>query len=233
MSRLSRVCQFILLCSLFSFAFGCGPQNSGSPTKISIHFPSAKSSTNPNASADSYDFSKACFAVNILGSDLTQAASGKCDVPSGVFAGFVAPGGDLTLTVPRGTARTLEVFSFMRDSSSTACPTLPNFGTLQRSRLTRVGSVASFDTKESEVTLDVTISAPASGVSVVTQYNLPAICNPPASVPPLSRGTARLTLAHARTSGGSFIISGSVNGLSNQVQLSGGNFKIELTRKTD
>jgi hypothetical protein len=31
--------------------------------------------------------------------------------------------------------------------------------------------VASFDTKESEVTLDVTISAPASGVSVVTQYN--------------------------------------------------------------
>lgn len=232
-----RRLKYRVLTALVIFSvFGCAPPTNSSRSKISIRLPGAStgasSSKAESVSASSaYDFSLACYAVNVKGSDIPALKSaGTCDIPRGIFAGFVAAGGSLTLDVPRGSARSLEIFSFLRDSSTAPCPTLHDFGSLARNKIARVGRVPSFDTQAAEVELEVTISAPAAGVSVVSQYSLPSSC---VVTPPPSQGSAGITIGHTRASGGAFVIEGSISGQSNEAKLSGGQFQIHLSRKAD
>src|SRR5205085_980471 len=101
---------------------GCGPaKKDTSPVTLSIRIPTAQQllsqSKLQTLSASAIDLSRGCFAVNITASDISSIKAGTCDVPVGIFAGFVAPGGQVTLTVPRGSSRKLEVFYFSRASS--------------------------------------------------------------------------------------------------------------------
>lgn len=146
-------------------------------SKLVIHLPSANE-LRSKVSTLTVGLDQACFAVNISGSEIPPAkAATSCDLPLSVFSGMAAPGSELSLEVPRGPKRTLEIFAYLRDSTAQPCPTLTNgFSDLDRAKIVRVGRLDSFDVMNDEVTVEVSITTPPAGTSIVTQYSLPATC---------------------------------------------------------
>lgn len=210
---------------------GCGPIfPSSEKSTVSIHFPQANQIVSSKTGAMSgFDWNRVCFIVNVTASDLNKPSQATCDVPIGIFRGSVAPGEGISLEVPKGNSRKLEIFTYMRASSTAECPRLVDgFESLDRTKIVRVGEVSSFDTQVPEVTLEVSLSVPASGASIISQYQLPASCD---KRPPPGGGASRIANGHIRQQGGSFKVEGSVSGRSNEVMLNGSNFKMRLSRQ--
>lgn len=141
-------------------------------SRVVLRMPSA-SSLSTRVGALSYDWTRACFAANVTAGDIPSTADASCEVKRGVFAGMVPPNGELSLMVKQGTGRRLELFVFQRSDPNQPCPTLTSgFGSLRRDRIARVGVVESFDVSGNETNVSVTVTAPAAGVSVLTQYGM-------------------------------------------------------------
>lgn len=197
---------------------------------MSISFPTV-SQLHGNERVESlsttYDFSRACFAVNVTASDIPTRVNSTCDVPTGIFVGFVKPGATLTLSVPNGSARKLEIIAFKRSSSADPCPeNRANLAGLGLSRLARVGLVSSFDALQPEVTLDVTLSSPTG--TLASQYAMPVSCAP--KVAP-SLFSANFTSGRAVQSGTKYKAVSSVSGAKNELTVQGGNYRARLSRR--
>jgi hypothetical protein len=143
------------------------------PARVVLNTPSA-SSLNSKVGTMSYSWDRACYIMNITAPDITSPADETCEVHRGIFAGSVAGNSTLSAMVPRGTLRKLELFAYFRNSTAETCPAMPaGFGTIDRRKVVRIGTVDSFDVQSDTVNLDVTVSLPADGVSVVSQYSMP------------------------------------------------------------
>ena len=211
-----------------SLLIGCGTSQSSTSAHLSVSFPQAAIQA-ASSSSSTYDFSRACFAINVTSSDIPSAKKNSCDVSRGIFQGFVAPGGSVTLTVPKGSARKLEVFSYLRASAAASCQSLVDFGSFAPNKITRVGLVPTFDTQTDNVTLDVTLTAPATSDNLVTQYSLASTC----SVGDAQQASsAAITSGHVHSTGGKLVIEASISGQKNNVHLSGGALQIQLSRSS-
>jgi hypothetical protein len=209
-------------------------KSAGSGSNVSLHFPSGAQAANAQAiagkeSASAYDFSRVCYAVNITGTAINNSQASTCDIPVGVFAGFAAPGGDLSIEVPRGVGRHLEIFAYMRKTSAEPCPQgVGAFSTIDRSRVARVGSVASFDTQNELVELQVNVTAPPPGENLITEFSLKDSCAPK-TIP--SVGGSTITNGNATVSGGAYVIHGTISGEVHEAVLSGGNYLMQISRR--
>ena len=162
-------------------AIGCSGKVSldSGGSSVSITFPKAAEKSSQHGLAQGlstgYDFSRSCYAVNVTGSGITSTTL-SCSMPVADFQGFVGPGDSISINVPNGTARKLEVFSYLRASSSDPCPTSnAGFHGLDVTKISRVGQVDSFDTLVPVVNLTVDLVDPGT-TTVVSQYSLPAVC---------------------------------------------------------
>jgi hypothetical protein len=175
----------ILICGLGLLTAGCSAKTALSTdgSQVSITFPTAAQLSAGHARvqglsvASGYDFTLACFAVNVTGQNIPSTTSGNCAIATGVFQGFVAPGGSLSITVPSGTARELDVFSFQRASSSDPCPTAGNLRGLDLTKIVRVGEIPSFDALSAVVNLSVDLVDPGTTANIITQYSMPNSCS--------------------------------------------------------
>lgn len=66
---------------------------------------------------------KVCYAANVMGSDI-PSTSRACGANLGAFAGFVEANGTLTVDVPKGTGRTVDLYAFLTPNTAAACPTM-------------------------------------------------------------------------------------------------------------
>ena len=196
-TRWNLISKFSFYAVALLVVAGCTAKNDRS-SKLVIRLPSAND-LRGKVSTSSSDFDLACFAVNISGSDIpTTKAPTTCDLPTGVFAGLAAPGSELSLSVPRGTRRSLEIFAYFRASATEPCRSaVGGFGTLNRTKIVRVGRVDAFDVLNDEVSVEVSISAPAAGTSIITQYSLPAVCTATAAPTPTGTSFAKVTAGSA------------------------------------
>jgi hypothetical protein len=175
----------ILICGLGLLTAGCSAKTSLSTdgSQVSITFPTAAQLSSSHARvqgltvASGYDFTLACFAVNVTGQNIPSIPSGSCSIATGVFQGFVAPGGSLSITVPSGTARQLDVFSYQRTNSNEPCPTAGNLRGLDLTKIVRVGEIPSFDALSAVVNLSVDLVDPGTAANLITQYSLPNTCS--------------------------------------------------------
>ncbi len=180
---------------------------------MAITFPSASqlrsiSTKSVSAYAQTYDFSKACFAVNVTGAGISETVpSATCELAVGVFQGFVPPGGSITMEVPNGTARRLEVIAYARGNSSEPCPTGASVKGLNVTRLAEVGLVESFDAVNPDVVVEVQLKVPSQNLA--ERESLPQSCrmNP---LTPLLASTA-ITLGREVQTGGGFKLGSSWN----------------------
>jgi len=221
------------------FALGsCTKAPDPNTSQVLLKFPSStvsgsaseKSESQQSVSALSYNWSQACFLVNITAADLPTRRPSNCDLPMGVFAGTVAPGGSLSINVPRGFQRRLEVYVYNRPSTEPSCPAnIESFAALNLSRVVRVGSVASFDTNEANVDVDVTVQAPSAGVTLISQEGLPTSCAGSTSPSLAGRVPASTGIgAWTRHSGGGVVLDGGFRAENQNVQLQGAGIKVDL-----
>ena len=214
---------------------GCAAKNPSSAgnSRVAIVFPSEAqlnkvSTKSVSAFAQTYDFARACFAVSVTGAGIPfTVSSATCDVPVGVFQGFVPPGGSVSMEIPNGTARRLEVIAYARATSGEACPTGTSLKGLNVTRLARVGVIDSFDALEPDVVVEVQLKVPSQNLA--EQNNLPQSCRVN-SLTPLLASTA-ITSGHAVQTGGGFKLVGAVSGLKNEVKLTGGNYRLQMSRR--
>ncbi len=171
---------------------GCGSKKATDSARVTLSFPKIDAKTAQSKSesaAASYDFSLACFAISVTASDITPSGGGTCDIAVGIFYGFAAPGTSVSLVVPSGSARKMEVFAYRRTSLSETCPTgKTNLKDLEIERLSRVGVISSFDVSPPEVSVNITLTEPSG--NVVSQYSLPTSCLPVSAPPPTATPTA-------------------------------------------
>lgn len=179
-----------------------------------------------------YDWSRACFIANVRGQGIADTVESSCDIAVGAFSGSVAPGESLSLNIARGVSRRLEIFAYFRATSAEACPALQKgFGSLRRTQVVRVGEVPNFNVDKDSVEVEVNLTMPAQSINLLTQYTLPASCQPPVSrTPPATAYRGSLQSAAGVIKGGGMAIVGTVSDLKSEVKLTGGGFKMRLSR---
>lgn len=194
----------------------CSPKSNSHSSSITLNLPSAAQLKGSGANsaqkilATNLDFAKACFMVNITGDGITDSAKTKCDVPSGVFAGSAAPGGKLEIEVNKGSNRKIEVAAYFRSSTTEACKTKESINQFDPDSVVRVGSKTT-DLLLDRETVDIDISLPAVGQTLVTQYNLPAFCSAGSST--LGEGSSRIVSARQSATTPNFKVESVVTGL--------------------
>lgn len=211
----------------------CSPKKSAS-TSISIVLPSANKSSGSsknkimqNPSALSFDFTVACFAVNVVGGGLAEQAR-SCGPKVGVFSGFVDPTSHpvIEMKMDTGTNRRLEVYLFNRASSSDVCPA--DFSSATPEKFVLIGSQDGIDMSGPTTDVSITVSPPAVGTNLVTQLNLPATCSASAST---NVSNGRVVLGAKRATGGGYTLEGQVTAIRTQNELTGSGYKMYLGPK--
>lgn len=169
-----RLLKFSIAAFAVIFLASCSAKQ-GSTSSVTIVLPSASSHkpSSQSVSALSFDFTIACFAINVTGPSVPQTTN-SCLPTIGRFSGFQVPGTEVKLDVPQGSSRTLEVFLFNRALSSDPCPA--DFSALAPEKVTLIGSVSGIEMNQPEVTVNVTVNSPAVGENLVTQNVVPASC---------------------------------------------------------
>lgn len=222
--------SLLVLCSV-PFVLSSCANSAGEDSRITIRFPDGKSQASEKVSAMNFNFSLACYAVNVTADSIPLAQPRTCEIPIGVFSGFTPAGGQISLMIPNGFRRKLEVFAYQRSSLNESCAKVSGgFGSVSKSKIAKVGEVLSFDTVQPNVDLVVNVSPPASGVNLLTQYSLPNTCSIAGA--PSGEGMAHVTLGHGNllSKSGNIKIVGSVSAQTNEQVLTSSSFKIELSR---
>ena len=96
--------------------------------------------------------------------------------------------------VPKGSARKVELFAYFRSSTSQACAPHKSINELDPGNVASLGSTTVDILNDNQV-VDLDISLPAAGATLVIQYNLPAFCT--AGSTTLGDGSARILTARA------------------------------------
>ena len=94
----------------------------------------------------------------------------------GIFKGFVTyeDGNEITLEVPRGLDRKIEMYFYSQDLSLT-CPDVGS-SELDSDLLYNIGQVENVDMSESEVKVEIPVSYPGVTQNILATLSLPAIC---------------------------------------------------------
>lgn len=156
----------IYLIGLMFVLSACLPQqkSDGGSSKITLIIPdwSATLPSQKNASS----FESLYYAVNILGPEL-PTSSASCQPTKGISSNFVSPGESISLEVPKGKDRLIEVYA----------STTPIWNS-DPTELYKIGSTLVDLVKDTE-TVDIDIELPKEQISVAHLFNLPAHCAPP------------------------------------------------------
>lgn len=67
---------------------------------------------------------KVCYGVNVTGAGITPNAA-SCSPPTGVLAGWIEPGKEIIVSVPKGTGRKVELYIYLLpENQNLPCPLL-------------------------------------------------------------------------------------------------------------
>lgn len=231
-----RIASFFLQMRVSSAAASCAILAACSPkvesgSRVVIKMPDASqlSAASSKVFASSYSWDRACFAVNVIAPDIPGKRPNQCSVPVGINTGWAMQNGELSLDVPRGSQRNIEVFAHFRNAATDPCPTPDKrLDQLDGSKIVRIGS-ATFDVNEPIVNVAVEVELPAAGVTAVSQYGLSTTCS--TRTVASSPGDGRIAPGRAVVSGGGLKIDGVVSASGSQVLTGTNGLKIELSRR--
>lgn len=126
-----------------------------------------------------------CYGVNITGADLPSTKH-TCGPTLGLAAGFVSPNSELSIEVPFGSNREVELYAYL-PTSSESCATLTQTN-LDPSATYLVGKLSDVTFDQLEVILPIPISFPGVAHSIFADLNMDESClstsTPPITEPP-------------------------------------------------
>lgn len=115
-----------------------------------------------------------CYYVNVLGSGIDQAGA-SCAPARGVASGFVIPETVVTLEVPKGSGRTVELFGYVPQGSET-CATLGPVSSVSVKNLYRLAQKTGIDMTGDETKVELEENFPGLSNHYGLQASLPASC---------------------------------------------------------
>lgn len=163
-----------ILCCLLLLVSACQRKVEDSAS-VTIKFPSSQSLQKVGA-LSAVDATKICYVANVMGSGIAEQAK-TCDIKRGILAGSVAPGAELSVTVPTGSNRTVEIYGVLRNSASEPCPSVQNGWPVPLTRVYFLGHASNIEVRPPTTTVDISIALPDTSQNILAQYSMPATCN--------------------------------------------------------
>ena len=178
MSKSQYAFSFSLVMVVTISWLGCAraPQSSALVIKTPTQYSAQGKAMNQSMAVyPTTDNGQICYAVNVIGGGIEESSS-ACGPNKGKFAGTVMAGGSLSLDVPKGTGRTVELYLYMA-STGESCPQWEfTCSTQQNCRLYKVGSLTNVDMSGDVTNLTINASFPGWDQNVVTNSGSPLLC---------------------------------------------------------
>jgi hypothetical protein len=124
------------------------------------------------------DQSRLCYAANVKGPGI-PTTSKTCDIVRGIAAGLVAGGETISLVVPEGVNREVEIYGLLRDSADEPCPTLQDSTIpVNPRRVYRLGSKVGLTVKAPITETSIVIQLTTEDQNLIGAGILPSSCAP-------------------------------------------------------
>lgn len=167
---------------------------------LKIQFPPAQSFNKGVGALSQISSSLVCYVVNVTGPGINENSK-TCDIKRGIFAGSVAPGAELSVTVPTGTNRKVEIYGILRNSSGDSCPSVQTGWPVSLDKVYFLGQAIGIDVRPPTTTVDITVTLPDESQNILTQLNMPNTCSPTLASSKAGRifpmATAQISLVNA------------------------------------
>ena len=190
----------ILSCFILSLVLvGC---TRGKPVTTALRIQTPKGASSLGALAALPTAHKTCYAINVTGGGLVSTPR-SCGSSLGVFAGFVAEGSVLELTVAKGSGRTIDLYAYLSPDLNSPCPALSATCEVAKNCNTyKVATVAGVDmqSETTEVTMDVIF--PGLSQNEVVQDSTSNMCSSSTVTAALTVGGEILSGTFAPIGGG-------------------------------
>lgn len=177
-------------------------------------------STNLNAQASEAPY---CYLVNIVGEGLTSTPS-KCYPNAGVRSGFMPPLSTLTLDVPKGSQRRVELYGYIPKTNETCASSGLDLQSVPLNRLFRLGLNENVEMNADEVVVRIEVVYPGITQHVGVQTRQPAECY--SHLPPIDLSSTPLVVSDV-IKGGRFQIVSEISSEGSQQTQTGSRFRIE------
>lgn len=174
----------LLLLSLLSLLSCTRASNTQNKSTLKFDF-SKVQSKNSVLVSNFPETSQICYGVNVMGPDIAPRAI-TCGPQLGLTAGFVASGSELSIEVPSGEHRQVELYMYL-PLPGEACP-LVDQSKIDSSLLYKVGTKSEVSFNTPEVTLEIPVVFPGYDHSIHDDLALPASCmdnQTPPTTPPV------------------------------------------------
>lgn len=169
--------RYIIFTLLFTLPLLVSCQRQAEDTaSLKIQLPSASSFQKGVSAFSQISPTLVCYVVNVTGPGIVDSTK-SCDIKRGIFAGSAAPGTELSVTVPSGANRNVEIYGVLRASSSDPCPTVQTGWPYSLDRVYFLGRVTGIDVRPPTTTVNMTITLPDPSQNILTQFSMPGSCS--------------------------------------------------------
>ena len=177
---MERLLVLILISSFVTL--GCQRDKAGGSSTITIQVPRALNTDNKTGGVGAMGAlpsdRKVCYGVNVSGPGITVQPANACSPPPSIRAGFVEPGTEVSVSVPKGSGRVVELFAFLGEPGQTApCPAFsPSLSPTQILRTYKIGTASNIDISAEVTVVEITADFPGLSNNIAQQLSLPASC---------------------------------------------------------
>lgn len=220
--------RILVLTLGIALSFGCSRQaaDNGNSSRILIQAPGGHG----KVGALSFPVNrKACYGINVTGNGIEGAAGTTCSPSTGVIAGFVEPGQQISAAVPQGSDRTLELYVYLLpENDSSSCPGMsPAFSATQLLNIYRVAKVEGLSLNKPEQVIELTAVFPGVNNHLAATFSMPATCTA-AALPGNGSNPYNFHVSTGMTmaTGGTYKMQGRAHGSAPAQTASGGAYKL-------
>ena len=219
----------LVLTSGIFFALGCSRPVSTNSTKITIRAPSSLGKIGAMAAMPA---GPTCYAFNVSGPGISPkfATIGCGSTPIatgldiGLFSAFVLPGaGDISLEVPQGSGRKIELFAYFPTSGQ--CDFDKDHLTKTMLANTyKVGSVENVVIQGTQQIVEITANYPGNANHLAANITFPATCSTASA--PSGHGGFHISTGMQEATGTGFKLKARIGSIQGAKTLSNANYKL-------
>lgn len=171
----------LILCAL-TFVLGCSREVKKKTSSIVIQAPPAgdplTKTGGVGALAAMPTDRKVCYGINVTGPGIIINAPNSCSIKSGLLVGFVEPGSTVSVNVPKGSSRKVELFAYLQAvGTNLPCPLLgPALPADLLGSTYLVGVAEGIELSDQEVVVTITASFPGMAQNIAQTFAMPSTC---------------------------------------------------------
>lgn len=174
---------------------------------------------------------KACYGVRVTGKGIDDGATSQCNPLSGIRVGFVEPGKEIVVQVPKGPGRTVELYAYLLPTgSSDACPSQAFQSDLKPEYVVatyKIGVAPNLEVAQ-DTPVDIVASFPGVSNTIASDLSLPAACTAVTPAPSNNRPGLDVSSGKGVAVGATYRVIGSAGVLPPRQTATGSTYKLVI-----